>query len=102
MYTESDFSASPFHGGGTPAGPNRSRTPHHGSRNPERTHVVVGVMSGIRVVEVAAWTYVPVAGAILTEWGADVLKIEHPESGDPQRGDRKSVGQGKGVEEGPR
>jgi len=47
---------------------------------------VVGVMSGIRVVEVAAWTYVPVAGAILTEWGADVLKIEHPESGDPQRG----------------
>lgn len=47
---------------------------------------VVGVMKGIRVVEVAAWTYVPVAGAILTEWGADVLKIEHPESGDPQRG----------------
>ncbi|MFJ8749042.1 CaiB/BaiF CoA transferase family protein [Streptomyces sp. NPDC102441] len=44
------------------------------------------VMSGIRVVEVAAWTYVPVAGAILTEWGADVIKIEHPESGDPQRG----------------
>ncbi|MFC3243554.1 CaiB/BaiF CoA transferase family protein [Gordonia humi] len=43
-------------------------------------------MDGIRVVEVAAWTYVPVAGAILAEWGADVLKIEHPESGDPQRG----------------
>ncbi|WP_017934920.1 CaiB/BaiF CoA transferase family protein [Nocardioides sp. Iso805N] len=47
---------------------------------------MVGVMDGIRVVEVAAWTYVPVAGAILTEWGADVLKIEHPEVGDPQRG----------------
>lgn len=47
---------------------------------------MVGVMNGIRVVEVAAWTYVPVAGAILTEWGADVLKIEHPETGDPQRG----------------
>ncbi|RHW28964.1 CoA transferase [Nocardioides immobilis] len=43
-------------------------------------------MSGIRVVEVAAWTYVPVAGALMTEWGADVLKIEHPEVGDPQRG----------------
>ncbi|MDV7352773.1 CoA transferase [Rhodococcus oxybenzonivorans] len=43
-------------------------------------------MNGIRVVEVAAWTYVPVAGAVLAEWGADVLKIEHPESGDPQRG----------------
>ncbi|MFF4767339.1 CaiB/BaiF CoA transferase family protein [Streptomyces sp. NPDC001255] len=43
-------------------------------------------MSGIRVVELAAWTYVPVAGAVLTEWGADVIKIEHPETGDPQRG----------------
>jgi crotonobetainyl-CoA:carnitine CoA-transferase CaiB-like acyl-CoA transferase len=44
------------------------------------------VMSGIRVLEVAAWTYVPAAGAVLAEWGADVLKIEHPETGDPQRG----------------
>ncbi|WP_019546620.1 CaiB/BaiF CoA transferase family protein [Streptomyces sulphureus] len=47
---------------------------------------MVDVMSGIRVVEVAAWTYVPIAGGVLTEWGADVLKIEHPETGDPQRG----------------
>jgi crotonobetainyl-CoA:carnitine CoA-transferase CaiB-like acyl-CoA transferase len=47
---------------------------------------VVQVMSGIRVLEVASWTYVPVAGAILAEWGADVIKVEHPETGDPQRG----------------
>ena len=40
-------------------------------------------MEGVRVVEVAAWTFVPAAGAVLAEWGADVLKIEHPESGDP-------------------
>jgi crotonobetainyl-CoA:carnitine CoA-transferase CaiB-like acyl-CoA transferase len=46
---------------------------------------VKGIMSGIRVLEVAAWTYVPAAGAVLAEWGADVIKIEHPESGDPQR-----------------
>jgi crotonobetainyl-CoA:carnitine CoA-transferase CaiB-like acyl-CoA transferase len=45
-----------------------------------------GIMKGIRMVEVAAWTYVPIAGAILAEWGADVIKIEHPEMGDPQRG----------------
>jgi len=38
------------------------------------------------VLEVAAWTYVPAAGAVLAEWGADVIKIEHPETGDPQRG----------------
>jgi crotonobetainyl-CoA:carnitine CoA-transferase CaiB-like acyl-CoA transferase len=44
------------------------------------------VMSGVRVLEVAAWTYVPSAGAVMAEWGADVIKIEHPETGDPQRG----------------
>jgi crotonobetainyl-CoA:carnitine CoA-transferase CaiB-like acyl-CoA transferase len=43
-------------------------------------------MHGVRVVEVAAWTFVPAAGAVLAEWGAEVLKIEHPEAGDPQRG----------------
>jgi crotonobetainyl-CoA:carnitine CoA-transferase CaiB-like acyl-CoA transferase len=43
-------------------------------------------MEGVRVLEVAAWTYVPSAGAVLAEWGADVIKIEHPEMGDPQRG----------------
>lgn len=44
------------------------------------------VMSGVRVVEVASWTFVPAAGAVLADWGADVIKIEHPEKGDPQRG----------------
>jgi crotonobetainyl-CoA:carnitine CoA-transferase CaiB-like acyl-CoA transferase len=47
---------------------------------------VKGIMKGVRVVEVAGWTYVPIAGTVLAEWGADVLKIEHPETGDPQRG----------------
>ena len=44
------------------------------------------ILSGTRVLEVAAWTFVPAAGAILADWGADVLKIEHPATGDPQRG----------------
>lgn len=44
------------------------------------------VLAGIRVVEVAAWTFVPISGAVLSEWGADVIKVEHPVSGDPQRG----------------
>jgi crotonobetainyl-CoA:carnitine CoA-transferase CaiB-like acyl-CoA transferase len=43
-------------------------------------------MEGVRVVELATWTFVPAAGAVLAEWGADVIKIEHPEGGDPQRG----------------
>jgi crotonobetainyl-CoA:carnitine CoA-transferase CaiB-like acyl-CoA transferase len=36
------------------------------------------VMQGVRVLEVAQFTFVPAAGAILTGWGADVIKIEHP------------------------
>jgi crotonobetainyl-CoA:carnitine CoA-transferase CaiB-like acyl-CoA transferase len=43
-------------------------------------------MDGIRVLEVAQWWFVPAAGAVLADWGADVIKIEHPVSGDPQRG----------------
>jgi crotonobetainyl-CoA:carnitine CoA-transferase CaiB-like acyl-CoA transferase len=44
------------------------------------------VLAGVKVLEVAAWTFVPAAGAVLAEWGADVLKVEHPVGGDPQRG----------------
>ena len=44
------------------------------------------ILNGVRVVELAAWTFVPAAGAVLADWGADVIKIEHPETGDPQRG----------------
>ena len=47
---------------------------------------VTDILSGIRVVELAAWTFVPAAGAVLADWGADVIKVEHPETGDPQRG----------------
>jgi crotonobetainyl-CoA:carnitine CoA-transferase CaiB-like acyl-CoA transferase len=47
---------------------------------------VSDILRGIRVVEIASWTFVPAAGAVLADWGADVIKIEHPETGDPQRG----------------
>jgi crotonobetainyl-CoA:carnitine CoA-transferase CaiB-like acyl-CoA transferase len=30
--------------------------------------------------------FVPSAGAVLADWGADVLKVEHAVTGDPQRG----------------
>ena len=43
-------------------------------------------MEGVRVVEVAQYTFVPSAGAILAEWGAEVIKVEHAEAGDAQRG----------------
>src|SRR6201993_236376 len=44
------------------------------------------VMKGVRILEVAQFTFVPAAGAVLAEWGADVIKIEHPVRGDTQRG----------------
>ncbi len=38
------------------------------------------------MLEVAAWTFVPSAGAVLAEWGAEVIKVEPRDGGDPQRG----------------
>src|SRR6476659_344816 len=39
---------------------------------------------GVRVVELAQWVFVPVAGALLADWGADVIRVDRPE-GDPYR-----------------
>ncbi|MET1756728.1 CoA transferase [Novosphingobium sp. RD2P27] len=44
------------------------------------------VMKGVRVLEVAQFVFVPAAGGVLAEWGADVIKVEHPVRGDAQRG----------------
>ena len=44
------------------------------------------VLDGVRVVEVADWGFVPSAGTALGDWGAEVVKIEHPRHGDPIRG----------------
>ena len=45
-----------------------------------------GPLDGIRVVEVASWMFVPSGGSVLVDWGADVVKVEPIEGGDPQRG----------------
>ncbi|MCE7795223.1 CoA transferase [Sphingobium sufflavum] len=42
-------------------------------------------LEGIKVVEVAMWAFVPAAGGILSDLGADVIKVEPP-TGDPIRG----------------
>jgi crotonobetainyl-CoA:carnitine CoA-transferase CaiB-like acyl-CoA transferase len=43
-------------------------------------------MEGIRILEVAEHTFVPAASAILSDWGAEVIKIEHITRGDASRG----------------
>jgi crotonobetainyl-CoA:carnitine CoA-transferase CaiB-like acyl-CoA transferase len=45
-----------------------------------------GPLAGVRVVEVATHVFVPMSGAVLAEWGAEVIKIESPDGGDPYRG----------------
>src|SRR5690349_23692979 len=47
---------------------------------------VKDVLRGVRVLELASWGFVPAAGAALADWGAEVIKVEHPVTGDPQRG----------------
>ena len=43
-------------------------------------------LEGIRVVEAATLFAAPIAGMLLGDYGADVVKIEHPRKPDPARG----------------
>jgi crotonobetainyl-CoA:carnitine CoA-transferase CaiB-like acyl-CoA transferase len=47
---------------------------------------MTAVMQGVRILEVAEHTFVPAASALMADWGADVVKIEHVERGDAMRG----------------
>jgi crotonobetainyl-CoA:carnitine CoA-transferase CaiB-like acyl-CoA transferase len=53
---------------------------------------MTGPMAGVRILEVAQYTFVPAAAAVLADWGADVIKVEHAEYGDAQRGLSKVFG----------
>ncbi|MFC1958764.1 CaiB/BaiF CoA transferase family protein [Chloroflexota bacterium] len=44
------------------------------------------LLQGIKVVELAQWMAAPAAAVILSDWGADVIKIEDPLGGDVLRG----------------
>src|ERR1700751_2375508 len=46
---------------------------------------MTAVMEGVRILEVAEHTFVPAASALLSDWGADVIKVEHIERGEPMR-----------------
>jgi len=47
-------------------------------------------LAGIRVLEVAMYGFVPSAGAVLADWGAEVIQVDHARTGDPQRGLRQT------------
>jgi crotonobetainyl-CoA:carnitine CoA-transferase CaiB-like acyl-CoA transferase len=44
------------------------------------------ILSGVRVVEMGSFVFVPLAAAVLADWGAEVIKVEPPKTGDPYRG----------------
>jgi len=44
-----------------------------------------GPLEGLKVLEIANWIAAPAACAILADMGAEVVKFEHPETGDPVR-----------------
>jgi len=46
----------------------------------------MGPLEGVKVVELSTWAVVPCTCEIMGDWGADVIKIEHPNGGDPTRG----------------
>lgn len=59
------------------------------SKTTDATHTasqdnVARPLAGIRVIEFAHWMAGPLAGGLLADWGADVIKIEPP-GGEPMR-----------------
>jgi crotonobetainyl-CoA:carnitine CoA-transferase CaiB-like acyl-CoA transferase len=50
-------------------------------------------LAGLRVIEMGVWVAAPSAGALLADWGADVIKVEPP-AGDPMRRAFGSLGIG--------
>ncbi|MFC1944680.1 CaiB/BaiF CoA transferase family protein [Chloroflexota bacterium] len=43
-------------------------------------------LEGVRVIDLSTWAVGPATCEVLGDWGADVIKIEHPAGGDPTRG----------------
>lgn len=54
-------------------------------------------LEGIRVIDWTIWQQGPVATMMLADMGAEVIKIEHPVSGDPGRGIMKIMGAVAGI-----
>ena len=44
-------------------------------------------LAGVRVIEVGQALAGPLAGAIMADMGADVIKVEKPDGGDRQKSD---------------
>jgi len=50
-----------------------------------------GPLAGVRVIELTTMITGPLAGMMLGDWGADVVKVENPDGGDPFRSFRDGM-----------
>src|SRR6185312_10217956 len=57
-----------------------------------------GIFTGLRVIDCASWIAGPAAATILSDFGAEVIKIEPPGAGDPWRGRVFAAAPDKGVD----
>ena len=51
-----------------------------------------GILEGIRVIDVTQWGAGPMCAGLLGQWGAEVIKVEHPTRGDSMRGLQSGIG----------
>src|SRR4029077_14380744 len=76
----------PHEGDGNPRPRATMPPPSARMPGPRRGSPMTQVMQGVRVLEVAEHTFVPAASALLSDWGAEVIKIEPVERCDAMRG----------------
>ena len=55
------------------------------SDNAQQKKMLKQPLSGIRVLDIATFQAAPLAATILGEFGAEVIRIEQPDGGDPLR-----------------
>ncbi|TVR99930.1 MAG: CoA transferase [Rhodospirillales bacterium] len=77
-------------GAGEAAGPSGAAEPGINAPPPEASPETLRAgerlpLAGIRVIDVGTFLAGPYAASILAEFGAEVLKVEHPIAGDPMR-----------------
>ncbi|WP_084691023.1 CaiB/BaiF CoA transferase family protein [Sphingomonas sp. SRS2] len=61
------------------------KTTGEGSDDEQALRYGQGVLGGVRVLDIATFVAAPFCGTILADFGAEVIKIEQPETGDSLR-----------------